>query len=98
MKIESGDTVIILLHTPREKMIGTVDEIGPAGISVRGIDLEYFDDWIAAIAADEPHLSMSDNFFPMWRVERLTRDEATGGSASLAEHFEARTGMKLKEM
>jgi hypothetical protein len=33
----------------------------------------------------------------MWRVERLTRDEAAGGVPSLAEQFEQRTGRKLQE-
>ena len=31
MKVESGETVIVILHSPREKLFGTLDEIGPAG-------------------------------------------------------------------
>jgi hypothetical protein len=98
MKIQNGDEAIILLHTPREKILGRVDEIGPSGIFVRGIDLDYFDDWTSAIAAGEPHLPMSDYFFPMWRVERLTRDDGGADSPGLAEHFEARTGFKFSDM
>ncbi len=98
MKFESGDTVIIILHTPREKIFGVLAEITVAGIVIRGIGLEYFDDWTAAIAAEEPHLAMTDYFFPMWRVEKVTRDEASGEIPALADHFESRTGLLLRDM
>jgi hypothetical protein len=98
MKFETGDTVIIILHGPREKILGTLGEITSAGIVIRGIDLEYFDDWTAAIATGEPHLAMTDYFFPMWRVERVTRDEASGEVPALADHFESRTGLRLSDM
>ncbi len=93
MNISPGDTVIAVLHSPREKLLGTLAEISPAGITIRSIDLSYFDDWCAAIAAGEPHLEMADNFFPMWRVERLTRDAGAGDAPSMAEQFTARTGI-----
>jgi hypothetical protein len=38
---------------------------------------------------------MSDYFLPMWRVERMVRDEAAPGAASMTEQFEQRTGKKL---
>ena len=97
MKIENGEVVLLVLHTPREKLLGILDEISPAGVSVRSIDLSYFDDWCTSIAKGEPHLPMSDSFIPMWRIERLTRDEATNESLSLSEQFEKRTGKLLGE-
>ena len=97
MKIETGETVIVILHTPREKLLGTLDEINASGISMRGIDLGYFDDWCQSIAAGEQYLPMSDYFLPMWRVERMVRDEAAVGAASMAEQFEQRTGKTLGE-
>jgi len=95
MKIETGDIVIAVLHTPREKLLGVLDEIDAAGITLRSIDLGYFDDWCRSIAAGEDHLQMTDNFFPMWRVERITRDDPSGEVPSMAEQFEARTGANL---
>jgi len=89
--------VIVVLHTPREKLLGVLHEISPAGISLRSIDLSYFDDWCRSLAAGEPSLPMSDNFFPMWRVERISRDEAADEVPSMANQFEARTGRKLFE-
>jgi hypothetical protein len=37
---------------------------------------------------------MSDYFLPMWRLERMMRDD---GSPSMAEQFEQRTGRPLSE-
>jgi hypothetical protein len=92
MKIEPGNYVIANLHSPREKIFGIADEISAAGVFIRGIDLSYFDDWCAAIAAGEPYLPMTDQFVPMWRVEKVTRDEASNSSPSLSELCEQRTG------
>jgi len=95
MNITPRDSVIVVLHSPREKLLGILGEISPAGITIRSIELGYFDDWCSAIAAGEPSLPMSDNFFPMWRVERISRDETIDDVPSMADQFEARTGRKL---
>ncbi|MGD9628731.1 MAG: hypothetical protein AB7V18_05765 [Pyrinomonadaceae bacterium] len=94
MKISIGESVILILHTPREKLLGILEEINPSGIFVRAIDLGYFDDWVASIANGEDYLPMSDYFIPMWRLERMTRDE---GSPSMTDLFEQRTGRQLGE-
>jgi hypothetical protein len=95
--IDSGAAVILVLHSPREKCWGILDEINAAGVFLRGLDLNAFDDWLRAVVHDEPFIGLSDLFFPMWRVERLSRDESAGGVASLAEQFEQRTGRSLQE-
>ena len=97
MKIEPGDIVVAVLHTPREKLLGILVEVNPAGVGLRSIDLGYFDDWCRSIAAGEPHLPMTDYFFPMWRVERISRDESGGEIPSMSEQFETRTGKKLAD-
>ncbi|MER3430088.1 MAG: hypothetical protein C4325_08740 [Blastocatellia bacterium] len=94
MKIATGEAVIAILHTPRERLFGILDEISTAGVHLRAVDLEYFDDWCAAIANGEPYLSMSDYFIPMWRVERIVRDS---GEPTMLELFEQRTGRNLAE-
>ena len=96
-KIETGEIVILVMHSPREKIFGVLDEINAAGVAVRGIDLNAFDDWTRAIINDEPFFGMSDYFFPMWRVERLTRDERSGDIASMAEQFEQKTGLRISD-
>ena len=37
-------------------------------------------------------------FFPMWRVERVAKDESAGGVKSLCEQAEQRTGFSLDEL
>jgi hypothetical protein len=97
MKLEAGDVVIAILHSPREKLLGVLNEISAAGITLRSIDLGYFDDWCRSIAGDEVHLQMSDNFYPMWRVERITRDETSDDMPSMSDQFETRTGRRLTD-
>jgi hypothetical protein len=98
MKIEPGESVIVVLHTPREKLFGILEEINQSGIHFRGIDLGYFDDWCQSIVDGEQYLPMSDYFLPMWRLERMMRDESAGGGGSMEEQFEQRTGRKLSEV
>ena len=95
--ISAGASVLVVLHSPREKCWGVLHEISAAGIFLRGLDLNAFDDWTQAVAHDEPFLGLTDLFFPMWRVERLTRDEPSESVPSLAEQFEHRTGRKIDE-
>jgi hypothetical protein len=97
MILNPGDIVVVVLHSPREKLLALLDEISPAGIVIRSIELGYFDDWCRSIADGEEHLRMSDNFFPMWRVERITRDDPVGDGQSLTEQFESRTGQRLTD-
>ena len=97
MKIEPGNAVTVILQNPREKVFGVLDEVSAAGLSLRCIDLNYFDEWIKAINNDEPYLPMQDVFYPMWRVERLFRDVASDELPSMTEQFEQRTGKQLSE-
>jgi hypothetical protein len=97
MKFDSGDSVVIILRDPREKLLGILDEINQAGVTLRAIDLSYFEDWVRSIVEGEPYLPMNDYFIPMWRVERLMRDERNGEIPSMAEQFEERTGKNLAE-
>ena len=95
--IKAGVTIVIVLHSPREKCWGVLDEISAAGVFLRGLDLNAFDDWAQSVAHDEPFMGPTDLFFPLWRVERVARDETAGGVPSLIEQFEQRTGRKLQE-
>lgn len=95
MKIEPGEIVIVVLHTPREKVLGVLEEIGTSGVHTRGIELGYFDDWTRAINAGEPHLPMTDHFFPMWRIERISLDASSDDMRSMAQQFYERTGKEI---
>ena len=96
--IQPGAAVLIVLHAPREKCWGILDEVNQAGVFLRGLDLNGFDDWLSAIVHEEPFVGFGDLFFPMWRVERISRDEASGGIPSLREQVEQRTGRTVEEL
>ena len=97
MKIKAGESVVIILQNPREKIVGVLHEINASGVFARGIDLNYFDEWTRSIVNNEPYLPMQDYFFPMWRVERISRDESSFEMPSMAEQFRQRTGLDFKD-
>ena len=97
-RITAGESVVVVLHSPREKCWGLLDDINPAGVFLRGLDLNAFDDWVNSLAHAEPFIGLNDLFFPMWRVERVNRDESTLGIPSLATQAEHRTGKSLAEL
>lgn len=96
-KIEANELVVLIMHSPREKVWGVLHEINGAGAFVRGIDLNAFEDYVRAIIHDEPFMGLNDQFFPLWRIERLSRDEPFGDVPSLVEQFEHRTGRSINE-
>jgi hypothetical protein len=96
--IGPGVAVVIVLHTPREKSWGFLDDINAAGVFLRGLDLNAFDDWVSALVHSEPFIGFAELFFPMWRVERISKHEAAGGVPSLCEQVEKRTGLTIHEL
>ena len=71
--------VVVSLHTPKEKVWGELLAIHPAGITMRGIDLNSFDHFIRQINEPEgERIGLPTVFFPMNRVERISLDEPSG--------------------
>ncbi len=95
--IEPGAPVIVNLHTPREKIWGVLRELNAAGVFVRGIDLNTFDDWVQMIVRGERNMGLTHVFVPMWRVERVTLDESVDEIPSLAARFHTRVGLTVSE-
>lgn len=96
--IKHGTPVLIVLHSPREKCWGLLDEITPAGVFLRGLDLKAFDDWVRSVIHHEPFIGFGSLFFPMWRVERISRDEESGEVLSLYQQAEQRTGLSIEQL
>ena len=67
--MDPNSIVIVSLHTPKEKIWGELMELQEAGITVRGIDLNSFDDFIRQILDPEgERIGLPTLFFPMQRV------------------------------
>ncbi len=90
--IRAGTLVVVTLREPREKCWGVLDAVTNAGVYLRAVDLQSFEEIVRASQRREPLFGIADLFFPLWRVERLARDAASGTIPSLAEQFTERTG------
>jgi hypothetical protein len=96
--IKRGVPVLIVLHSPREKCWGILDEITSAGVFLRGLDLKSFDDWVRSVVHHEPFVGFGSLFFPLWRVERISKDEQSGEVPSLFQQAELRTGLSIEQL
>jgi hypothetical protein len=95
---EPGTPVVVYLHSPREKVFGVLMALQPAGVSVRGIELAGFEDWLRQEARRDPSgIGLVTLFLPMNRVERVERDETVGGLEGFADRFRRETGRSVLE-
>ena len=91
--------VVVYLHTPKEKVWGLLMSIDTAGVTVRGLDLVAFDDWMRQEArSEETMIGLTTLFYPASRLERLELDETVGPVLSLADRFDAEVGQTVHEV
>jgi hypothetical protein len=96
--MEIHSIVIVSLHTPKEKLWGELLGISPAGVTIRGVDLNSFDHFVRQInEPDGERTGLPTIFFPMTRVERVALDEPSGAIPSMTELFERKVRRKLAE-
>jgi len=90
--MKKHSAVLVHLQNPREKVWGILLAIQASGITVRGIDLNSFDDWVRSVASSEDEMGLSTVFLPIHRVERVNEDESVGSVRAFADLFEERVG------
>jgi hypothetical protein len=96
VKIDS--IVIVNLHSPRERFFGRLLEITPPGVTVRGIDINAFEDWMDHITnREESGVQPTTVFFPLYRIEKLILDEGIGAIPSLSDAFLTKVGTTVQE-
>ena len=96
--MELNRIVVVSLQTPREKVWGELLALQPAGITLRGIDLNSFDDFVRQVLHPEgDRVGLPTIFLPMHRVERISLDEPSGSIPSMADVFEQKVGRSLKD-
>ncbi len=81
--------VIANLVNPKEKFWGVLVSLSAAGLTLRGINLDSFEDWVRqlVLSREETSIDLVTMFFPLFRLERLFLDEPVGAIRSYSDHF-----------
>lgn len=91
--MKTGDFVLVHLASPREKFWGLLEHYDASGVTVRGLGVEGFEEWLREIAREGlPSFSPATVFFPLHRVERISLEETAGEAVSLADRFRRQIG------
>ena len=89
---------VVNLISPKEKFFGVLRALSPAGVTMRAVNLDSFDDWIHQIArAEEAEIEMVTMFVPLFRVERIFLDESAGMVQSYSQRFAQVVGQNVAE-
>ena len=95
---ELNSLVIVNLVNPKEKFFGVLRALSGAGVTMRAINLDSFDDWIHQIArGEEQEIVMISMFVPLFRVERIFLDEPAGAIKSYSQRFEEVVGKSVPD-
>jgi hypothetical protein len=96
--MEINNIVIVSLASPKEKIWGQLLQLNIQGVTLRGIEINSFDDFVRQIVAREDcTVGMTQVFYPMHRVERVAIDEPCGAIPSLSERFYNLVGLSIQE-
>ena len=98
--METGSIVTVNLQNPKEKVFGKLDSISSSGITVRGMDVNSFNDWMNQYTQTEPKIVITPTtmFFPMHRVVSCYLDEDMGEVPSLSSQFMERTKKQIEDL
>ena len=89
----SGDLVVLVLHSPRERLWGRLLGLESSGVALRGLDLTPWEEVLTLIRTGQgDQVALGTRFLPMHRVEALYLDEPSSGVPSLGQTFLDRTG------
>ena len=86
-----GSMVVVTLGNPRDKFWGVILALAPEGLSMSGVELASFEDFVLLVK-DGESFSRAVVFFPMHRIERIELDLPAGNLPSLSQRFSAKTG------
>ena len=93
MPFQSGDLVVVVVQSPRERIWGRILGLDASGIALRGVDLTPWEEVLTLVRTGQAdQVALSTRFVPMHRVEAMYLDEASSGAPSLWETFRDRTG------
>jgi hypothetical protein len=88
----TGSMVVVTLGNPRDKFWGMILALAAEGLSMSGIELASFEDFVVMVK-DGESFTPAVVFFPMHRIERIELDLPDGSLPSLSQRFSAKTGL-----
>jgi hypothetical protein len=95
---EENALVLVNLVQPKEKFFGVLRSLTAAGVTMRAVNLDSFDDWVRQIArGEESEIEMVTMFVPLFRVERIFLDEGAGAVKSYGQRFEDVIGRSVSD-
>jgi hypothetical protein len=94
---EPGSMVVVTLGNPRDKFWGMILSLAAEGLSMSGLELASFEDFVLMVKEGES-FSPAVVFFPMHRIERIELDLPDGSLPSLSQRFSAKTGLDPAEL
>jgi hypothetical protein len=96
--MDPGTFVILHLTGPKEQFWGRLIVLGPTGVTLRGVNLNSFEDWARQVGRrEERTMEAVPIFFPMHRIERMFEDEDMGIVASYRRRFKELAGLEAVE-
>ena len=96
--LTAGSAVLVFLREPKERIWGLLESLDSAGVVLRGLELQSFEDWLRQEArGEDAGLGLATVFYPMHRVERVEADETVGLLPSCAERFFRAVGRTVFE-
>ncbi len=95
--MELGALVLVHLADPKEQYWGVLRALTPAGVTLRGIDVDLFDEWARQQRSPDPELGLVTLFVPMHRVQKMFEDARVGSVASYAERFHELVGRDVRQ-
>jgi hypothetical protein len=96
--MKANSIVILNLLSPKERFFGRLIDLTTAGATVRGIDLNAFEDWMINVRdKEETGVRPTTIFFPLHRVEKILLDEGIGVIPSLADTFLTKVGTTVAD-
>lgn len=96
---QDGSPAVLYLNDPKEKIWGLVVSVSAAGVVMRGLRLDSFEDWMRQEARHEEELlGLVTSFYPLPRIERLEEDRSVGSVVSYSQRFVEAVGRTVHEV
>ena len=96
---ENGSPAVLYLNDPKEKIWGLVVSVSAAGVVIRGLRLDSFEDWMRQEARQEEELlGLVTSFYPLPRIERLEEDRSVGSVVSYSQRFAEAVGRTVQDV